>query len=164
MSTMAAGKNHEIVTCQVCKTQKQANEMIPAGVVREAIAEKIKEECPDWSPTGYICVPDLNRFRAQYVEEVIKQDKGELTTLEAQVVESLKAQDLLAKNLNDEYEQQLSLGEKLADKLADFGGSWRFIGIFGGILFVWVVVNTALVLEKPFDPYPFIFLNLILSC
>ncbi len=161
---MAVRKNHERVTCQVCKTQKQASEMIPAGVVREVITEKIKAECPDWSPTGYICVPDLNRFRAQYVEEVIKQDKGELTTLEAQVVESLKAQDLLAKNLNDEYEQQLSLGEKLADRLADFGGSWRFIGIFGGILFVWVVVNTALVLEKPFDPYPFIFLNLILSC
>lgn len=161
---MAAGKNHESVTCQVCKTQKQASEMIPAGVVREVITEKIKAECPDWSPTGYICVPDLNRFRAQYVEEVIKQDKGELTTLEAQVVESLKAQDLLAKNLNVEYEQHLSLGEKLADKLADFGGSWRFIGIFGGILFVWILVNTALLLEKPFDPYPFIFLNLILSC
>jgi len=161
---MTARKNHESVTCQVCKAQKKASEMIPAGVVREVITEKIKAECPDWSPTGYICVPDLNRFRAQYVEEVIKQDKGELTTLEAQVVESLKAQDLLAKNLNDEYEQQLSLGEKLADKLADFGGSWRFVGIFGGILFVWVVVNTALVLEKPFDPYPFIFLNLILSC
>ncbi|MGO9567941.1 MAG: DUF1003 domain-containing protein [Desulfomonilaceae bacterium] len=161
---MTARKNHESVTCQVCKTQKQASEMIPAGVVREVLAEKIKAECPDWSPTGYICVPDLNRFRAQYVEEVIKQDKGELTTLEAQVVESLKAQDLLAKNLNVEYEQQLSLGEKLADKLADFGGSWRFIGIFGGILFVWVLVNTALLFEKPFDPYPFIFLNLILSC
>jgi uncharacterized membrane protein len=161
---MAAGKNNESMTCQVCKKQKQASEMIPAGVVREVITEKIKAECPEWSPTGYICVPDLNRFRAQYVEEVIKQDKGELTTLEAQVVESLKEQDLLAQNLNVEYEQQLSLGEKLADKIADFGGSWRFIGIFGGILFVWVLVNTALLFEKPFDPYPFIFLNLILSC
>ena len=161
---MTAGKNHESMTCQVCKTQKRASEMIPAGIVRRSITEKIKAACPDWSPNGYICVPDLNRFRGEYVEAAIKQDKGELTALEAQVVESLKAEELLAKNLNVEYEQQITLGEKLADKLADFGGSWRFIGIFGGVLFLWVAVNTALVLEKPFDPYPFIFLNLVLSC
>jgi uncharacterized membrane protein len=161
---MTTGKSHTSVTCQVCKAQKRASEMIPAGIIRRSIAEKIKAECPDWSPTGYICIPDLNRFRGEYIEDVLKQDKGELTALEAQVVESLKAQDLLAKNLNVEYEQQITLGEKLSDKLADFGGSWRFIGIFGGILVVWVLVNTALVLEKPFDPYPFIFLNLILSC
>ncbi len=99
-----------------------------------------------------------------YVEEVIKQDRGELTALDAQVVTSLREHELLTKNLNVEYDQQVSLGEKYADKLADFGGSWRFIGIFAGVLFLWVVVNTTLVLAKPFDGYPFIFLNLILSC
>jgi uncharacterized membrane protein len=52
----------------------------------------------------------------------------------------------------------------MADKLADFGGSWRFIGIFCGLLFLWVIMNSALIIWKPFDPYPFIFLNLILSC
>jgi uncharacterized membrane protein len=52
----------------------------------------------------------------------------------------------------------------MADKLADFGGSWRFISIFGGILFLWIVINSVLMIWKPFDPYPFIFLNLILSC
>ena len=52
----------------------------------------------------------------------------------------------------------------MADKLADFGGSWRFIGIFCGLLFLWIVINSALIIWKPFDPYPFIFLNLILSC
>jgi uncharacterized membrane protein len=161
---MATKKSQETLTCQICKAQKNASEMIPAGIVRRSITKRIKAACPDWSPDGYICIPDLNRFRSEYVEEVIKQDKGELTALEEQVVKSLREQDILTKNLNLEYDQQLSLGEKLADKLADFGGSWRFIGIFAGLLFLWVFVNTALVLAKPFDPYPYIFLNLILSC
>jgi uncharacterized membrane protein len=161
---MATKKKLEIPACQVCKTQKKASEMVPAGVIRGPITEKIKAVCPDWSPSSYICLADLNRFRGAYVEEAIKQDKGELTALEAQVVTSLKEHELLTKNLNIEYERQLSLGERLADRLADFGGSWRFISIFGGILFLWILVNTALLLEKPFDPYPYIFLNLVLSC
>lgn len=161
---MATKKKLESPVCQICKTQDRASEMVPAGAIRGPIIEKIKAECPDWSPSGYICVADLNRFRGEYVEEAIKQDKGELTDLEEQVVTSLKENELLTKNLNVEYERQLSLGERLADKLAEFGGSWRFIGIFGGILLLWIVVNTALLLEKPFDPYPYIFLNLILSC
>jgi len=79
-------------------------------------------------------------------------------------VKSLTEHELFTTKLNVEYTQQLSLGEKLADKLADFGGSWRFIGIFGAILFLWFLVNTTFLLEKPFDPYPYIFLNLVLSC
>jgi len=70
----------------------------------------------------------------------------------------------LSTNINAEYDRQRTLGERMADKLADFGGSWRFIGIFCGLLFLWIVINSALIIWKPFDPYPFIFLNLILSC
>jgi len=143
---------------------KKASELIPAGVVREPVTARIKAAVPDWSASGYICLADLNRFRGEYVEQVVKQDKGELTALEAEVLKSLKERELLTKNLNVEYEQQLSLGERWADKLADFGGSWRFIGIFAAVLFLWVFLNTARVLERPFDAYPYIFLNLVLSC
>jgi len=138
--------------------------MIPGGIIRRSITEKIKAEYPDWSPNGYICLADLNRFRSEYVEDVIRQDKGELTALEEQVVKSLKEHELLTKNLNAEYDQQISLGDRLADKLADFGGSWRFIGIFTGVLLLWISANTVLLLERPFDPYPYILLNLVLSC
>ncbi len=78
--------NHEGVTCQIRKTQKNTSKMMPAGIVREAITEKIKAAHPEWSPSSYICLGDLNRFRSEYVEDVIKQDKGELTTLEEQVL------------------------------------------------------------------------------
>ena len=161
---MTTKKNHENIMCQICKTEKKASEMIPGGIIRRSITETIKAEYPDWSPNGYICLADLNRFRSEYVEDVIRQDKGELTALEEQVVKSLKEHELLTKNLNVEYDQQISLGDRLADKLADFGGSWRFIGIFTGVLLLWILANTILLLENAFDPYPYILLNLVLSC
>ncbi len=161
---MATKKGTGRVTCQICKTEEKPAEMIPAVLIRGPVTERIKAAYPDWSPDGYICRPDLNRFRDEYVEDSIKQDKGELTELEDQVVKSLRDQELLTRNINDEFDRQSTLGEKLADKIADFGGSWRFIGIFGTVLFVWLGINTTLFFLKPFDPYPYIFLNLILSC
>ena len=157
-------RQQETVICQVCKEQKKISEVLSAEMIREPIVERIKATHPDWSSKGFICISDLNRFRTEYVQDVIKTDKGELSALEEQVVRSLTEQELLSKNINIEYDQQRSLGERMADKLADFGGSWRFISIFGGILFLWIAVNSALMIWKPFDPYPFIFLNLILSC
>jgi len=150
--------------CQVCKELKKISEVLSAEMIREPIAERIKATHPDWSSQSFICIPDLNRFRAEYVQNVIKEDRGELSALEEQVVRSLAEQELLSKNINIEYDRQRTLGERWADELANFGGSWRFIGIFCGVLFLWVVTNSALIIWKPFDPYPFIFLNLVLSC
>lgn len=161
---MKTRRNHGSVMCEVCNTKERASAMIPAWAVQSPISEKIKLACPDWSSTSYICHADLNRFRGEYIKDALKQDIGELAALEAQVLESLKEQELMATNLNVEFEQQLSLGEKLADKLAYFGGSWKFIATFGALLLCWIIVNTAVVREKPFDPYPYILLNLVLSC
>jgi len=152
------------VLCQICKEQKKMSEVLTAELVRGPIVEKIMETHPDWSPRGFICNADLNRYRAEYVKDVIKADKGELSVLEEQVVQSLKEQELLSQNINVEYDRQRSYGEIMADRLADFGGSWLFIGIFCVILLLWIVMNSVVMLMKPFDPYPFIFLNLILSC
>jgi Protein of unknown function (DUF1003) len=157
-----AGK--ESFQCQVCKQKKKQSEVLPGSFVRNPIVVKIQQTVPDWSPEGYICLADLNRFRAEYVQSVIEEDKGQLSTLEEQVVESLKEEELISKNLNLEYEQQLTLGQRMADKIADFGGSWQFIGIFGVVLVLWMSLNSIQFITKPFDPYPFIFLNLILSC
>ncbi len=119
--------------------------------------------CPDWSPQGFICIADLNRYRAEYVKDVIKADKGELSKLEEQVVVSMKELAFLSQNINVEYERQRSFGEIMADRLADFGDSWLFIGIFCGVLIIWPVMNSVALMMKPFDPYPYIFLNLVLS-
>jgi uncharacterized membrane protein len=157
-------KGRKLATCQVCKSEKRLSEVMPASLVRGVIADSIKKACPDWTSESYICITDLNRFRTEYLADIIKKDKGELTEIEADVVRSLNEHDLLSKDLNAEYDRQLTLGQRMADKIADFGGSWRFIGIFGAVLLLWVTVNTTLFLTRPFDPYPYIFLNLVLSC
>lgn len=165
MEVIKMAKNkHETVLCQICKEQKMPNDVLPAGLVHEALSQIIRATYPDWSTDGFICIADLNHFRAHYVQDVIKKDKGELSELDEQVINSIKNQELLSKDINAEYEQQITLGERMSDKLADFGGSWRFIIIFASILFLWIALNSIVLFFKPFDPYPFIFLNLILSC
>lgn len=159
-----AKKQLETFLCQICKGQKKLSEVIPAELVREAVVETIRKTYPDWSSSGFICISDLNQFRANYVKNVLEKEKGEISTIEEQVIRSVKENELLSKNINTEFEQKLTFGERLADKIADFGGSWNFIVIFGGVLLLWVAVNSMILIWRPFDPYPFILLNLVLSC
>ena len=159
-----AKKPVETFLCQICKGQKKLSEVIPAELIHEPIVGTIHKTHPDWSSSGFICITDLNEFRAQYVKDVLEMEKGELSTLEEQVIKSLKENELLSKNINTEFEQKLTFGERLADKIANFGGSWNFIVIFGGVLLLWVAVNSMILIWRPFDPYPFILLNLVLSC
>ncbi len=69
----------------------------------------------------------------------------------------------VSRNVNVEAEDRMTLGERIADKVASFGGSWTFIIIFGVVMFIWVLMNTTALLRDHFDPYPFILLNLFLS-
>jgi len=159
-----ARKRQKTLICQICGKQKKPGEVIPAELIREPIIKIIRKTHPDWSSSGFICISDLNHFRAKYVEDIIRRDKGEVSTLEKQVVKSLEEQGLLSENVNIVFDRRLTLGERLADKLADYAGSWRFIGIFFAVLILWIAINSVVLIWKPFDPYPFILLNLILSC
>jgi uncharacterized membrane protein len=94
----------------------------------------------------------------------MEQEKGDLSSLERSVVESLAKHETLALDVEAQFQKKLSLGERMADQIADFGGSWIFISLFGGFILVWIVINTIVLLVRPFDPYPFILLNLMLSC
>jgi uncharacterized membrane protein len=90
---------------------------------------------------------------------------GELSSLEEQVINSITEHSTLAGKLDDEDENtSVSLGDRLADKVANFGGSWKFILLFSFLILVWIVVNVYWLNDKGFDPYPFILLNLFLSC
>jgi uncharacterized membrane protein len=159
-----ARKQQKTVICQICGQQKKLSEVIPAELVREPLVKIIRKTHPDWSSSGFICIPDLNNFRAKYVEDIIHRDKGEISALEKQVVKSLEKQGLLSENVNIVFERRLTFGERLADKLAAYAGSWGFIGIFFAFLVLWIAMNSVVLIWKPFDPYPFILLNLLLSC
>jgi uncharacterized membrane protein len=157
-------KQEETVVCQICQRKKRLSEVRPAAIIREPIVEIIRRTYPDWSSTGYICIPDLNRFREEYVQDVLAKGKGEVSVLEEQVIRSLKEHELVSTNINTEFERKLTLGERMADKMATYAGSWRFISIFMVVLLIWICLNTVVLIQRPFDPYPFILLNLILSC
>jgi len=137
---------------------------MPAELVRPAVAELIRKEHPDWSHGSYICLEDLNHFRAAYVEDMLETERGELSSLEEQVLRSLKEQEVLTTDINAEFDRKLTFGERLADRVADFGGSWAFILIFASVLLTWIVINSVALMKQPFDPYPYILLNLVLSC
>jgi uncharacterized membrane protein len=111
-----------------------------------------------------ICHDDLSHFRGLHVQNLLESEKGELTELEDTVVQSLRDHDTLSTNIDADFEQELTFGARLADGIARFGGSWAFIIVFGVFIMLWITVNVLALLWKPPDPYPFILLNLILSC
>ena len=157
-------KQEETVICQICQAKKKLNDVKPAAVIREPILEIIKKTNPNWSSMGFICIPDLNYFREEYVKDVLAKGKGEVSVLEEQVIRSLKEHELVSTNINAEFNRKLTFSERMADGVATYAGSWRFIGIFMAVLLIWICINTIVLIQKPFDPYPFILLNLILSC
>ena len=152
------------LVCPICGKQKQSGEILRGEFVRDSVITLIQEKHPDWTQNHMICLSCLNHFRTEYVQDVLEKDKGELSTLEHEVLKSLRQQELISKNIDDEFEQRLTLGDRLADQVAAFGGSWRFIIFFGMILTLWIILNSLIFLWSPFDPYPFILLNLVLSC
>jgi uncharacterized membrane protein len=81
---------------------------------------------------------------------------------ERRAVEAVLHRHMVAKNTNELFQQQLSLGGRVADSVATFGGSWKFIFLFLGFMSLWMLYNGKVL--RSFDPYPFILLNLVLSC
>jgi uncharacterized membrane protein len=150
------------IVCGLCG--RSETQMLPAALLRTAIVEEIQKLHPDWKAEGYICQTDLNRFRFSYIQGLLESEKGELSSLDREVLESITRHETLATNTDADYEKELTLGERMADRLADFGGSWWFIGIFAAVMLGWILINSAVLAARPFDPYPYILLNLILSC
>ncbi len=150
--------------CEVCKKPKPPNSGMIAELIRPSLLEFIKKKLPNLDNKEFICLDDLGDFRKDYIKEVLQDEIGELSVLDNEVIESLHQHEILASNIEEQFERKLTFGERLSDQIASFGGSWRFIILFGVVLVLWIILNAALLLNRGFDPYPFILLNLILSC
>jgi uncharacterized membrane protein len=133
-------------------------------MLRPSLLAFIQKRTPGFEAHGFICASDLGHFRRDYVKEVLQDEIGELSALDQEVVDSLQEHEILSENLGKEFDKDLTFGERLSDRIASFGGSWTFIIIFGAVLAIWIVVNAAVLASRAFDPYPFILMNLILSC
>ena len=151
-------------SCQVCGKDAAQADLIASSSVRPVVVNVIRQDYPEWSDEGFICADDLNRFRYDYVRSLIETERGELSDLEKEVLESLASHEILSTHVDKEYDSTLTFGQRLSDKIASFGGSWSFIIIFFCILVLWISINSLIWAFRPFDPYPFILLNLFLSC
>jgi uncharacterized membrane protein len=160
---MMARNSDKTVVCQICNKKKAASVSVLGELVKPSVVDIIVRTHPNWSPEGYICFSDLNHFRAEYVREILEDERGEVSGIEQEVIKSLSEHDLLSSDTAKEYEEQLTFGERMADKVAEFAGSWGFIAFATFIIIVWILLNVFVVFLR-WDPYPFILLNLVLSC
>ncbi|MBX3445302.1 MAG: DUF1003 domain-containing protein [Parvibaculaceae bacterium] len=150
--------------CFICGPGRRRPGLVPLSSVREPIHALIRAEHPDAPADGAICPRHLNAYRDLYVRRAIEADKGELDELEREVVRSLEEDEILAENAEEVFDEELTLGQRAADVIATFGGSWAFIGSFAAVLAGWIALNVVGLFARPFDPFPFILLNLVLSC
>lgn len=127
--------------------------------------EAIKKDVPEFKEDGVISINELNQYRYKYIQQKLSSEIGDLTSLEKDVLKNLESGSTLTDKLQeDDNKDDFTFGQRLADKIATFGGSWTFILSFLFFILVWICTNVFLMMRKPFDPYPFILLNLILSC
>lgn len=138
-------------------------EKVPAKLVRQPILDEIKKDAPNFDDSCSLSIEELNHYRSRYIADFLTKEVGQLSEMETRVIDSLKNDKLLSDN-PDDSDSNITFGQRIADKVASFGGSWTFILIFIGFLLGWIGINVFILLNKGFDPYPFILLNLILSC
>ena len=161
-AAVAASKKRGI--CAISGQEMARRNLVEVGTLRPALADHIRNDFPDMPDHALISLKELARYRTRYVEEILREEHGEYSDLDREVAESIARQETIAENTEDDFEEHRTLGERFSDNLASFGGSWAFLISFGFVLVVWMAINGLMGEAKAFDPYPFILLNLVLSC
>ena len=139
------------------------NEKISAKNIRQSLLHFINKTHPNFSKSCFLSIEEMNDYREKYISEFLNKKLGNLTEVEKQVIQSVSKNTMISTEV-EEDEQEITFVQKLADKVAEFGGSWGFIIFFMTFLVAWILLNVFWLSNHGFDPYPFILLNLILSC
>jgi uncharacterized membrane protein len=151
-------------TCAVCHKNFKNNQIVHSDVIRDGVYKLIQKDIPNWNEFSEICRNDLHLYQNKYIHTIVESEKGELTILDNQVLDAMKQHELISLTSDTTSDHEWTRGERVADKIATFGGSWAFMGFFAAFLLIWIGINATVIFWKPVDPYPFILLNLLLSC
>jgi uncharacterized membrane protein len=146
------------------KKEFPVSDRVSARTIRHSILNLIQNDNPKFTHEDHLALSELNHYREKYISEYLLKDSGEISELEKTVLTSLTTKTTLTDKIDGEDQQVLTTGQRIADKVATFGGSWTFIISFGVFIAIWISINAFWLINKGFDPYPFILLNLILSC
>ncbi|WP_396144699.1 DUF1003 domain-containing protein [Flavobacterium sp.] len=156
-------KDKATFTSAISGIEFPQKEKVLGNSIRIPILNIIKEEHPDFDSNQFIADSELNIYREKYISKFLQSEVGELTDLQKKVVKSIKGNKSFVNKVEDKVDNR-TYGQVIADKVAAFGGSWTFIISFFIFIVIWIASNVYLLMNKGFDPYPFILLNLILSC
>ena len=156
-------KSNPTLIRYITKKEFPIVDKVPAKNIRNPILALIQNDYPDFDADKFLAISELNMYREKYISNYLLVEIGELSNLEAKVIGSLQKDKSLVTSVEDEKGVR-TVGQKVADKVATFGGSWKFIIFFGVFIICGILANIFILTNKGFDPYPFILLNLILSC
>ncbi|MEO7978394.1 DUF1003 domain-containing protein [Flavobacterium sp.] len=156
-------KNNSTFKSAISDLLFPVSEKISGKSIHNPILGLIVKEHPSFCESDFIAISELNIYRQQYISNYLSTEIGALSDMEKNVISSLKQDKSIVSIVEDEEEKR-SFGQRIADNVADFGGSWTFIISFLLFIVLWIAANVYILLNKGFDPYPFILLNLILSC
>lgn len=152
------------VECFITHKLIDENHAIRGVDIRRSIFAYIQESYTNFTDQSYISHSEFERIRRSYLLHIIAMENDDISLVQQQVVDAITGNKILAEDVEPLIESQLTVGQRAADKIAEFGGSWKFIIFFFSVLIAWIILNVMFLGTKPFDPYPFILLNLILSC
>jgi uncharacterized membrane protein len=150
--------------CAITGRERPKKDLVRLDTLRPTLADRIRVDHPALADDALIDRTEINRYRNLHVEEMLRAELDEFSELDQQVAQSIANHDTIAENIEDDFLEQRTLGQRLSDHLASFGGSWTFLISFAVFLLIWMAINIAIGAAKSFDPYPFILLNLVLSC
>jgi uncharacterized membrane protein len=151
------------LSCSLCANTVDARTLASPQKLENRILDLIREDRPEWEAKRGICPSCLEQYRAKKFVSYLEAEYRKLSDIEHAVVSKITRRGRVSKVVHQDFEASMTLGQQVADRVARFGGSWPFIGIFGAILVGWMAINAWVLAERPFDPYPFILLNLVLS-
>jgi uncharacterized membrane protein len=156
---------HRDVICPLCGEPHPRATCVQVANVRHSLAAFIEGRHPTkLSDDAALCRRCLNSERTAFLRGEFARERGELTALENEISRKAVEHAAIARHWEQEFQRKLTLGERLADAVARVGGSWRFVIGFGTVLFAWIGLNSLVLARRSFDPYPYILLNLVLSC
>lgn len=158
-----AKKQNDFI-CELCKNHFVTKHVTSIKACRSKIQDLILSKNPEINLDWYICNKDLDNYRAIYIENILSKSKWEISKIDQDVINGIKNQDILTENTDLEYDKNITFWERLSDGIAEFWWSWKFLISFMVFIIIWMIINIVILATNTFDPFPFILLNLILSC
>lgn len=150
--------------CLVDNQEYLVDQGEPIWSLRDRVRNRIKRDYPKSKTSDFICFEHLLPYQIESIQAMMNIDEKQIDKINRKLTKTLNNDEYEVTDVNDSLQNSLTFGQKMADEVARVAGSWGFIIFYLITLFGWMGVNVLHIFGIKFDPYPFILLNLFLSC